>query len=405
MQILARPSDRAQHQGVETPGNLEQLSKLVQSLYGRRECTPETAPLTRRLAIFDRGVLPRWHIDDTGWRNRHRGFHHLVPAGAYAGVRAWNGREDWLAYVVPTALAVFAGDVKAAGVSRAAFTSWAAAESFSALPRTGRRCIVRPDKVGQLAELHRRTVQKCRALAVKLGLRVVVFAGRMLNVEEKWRAWNRGSKQRGLSAEVALTSPVAVDNRSRESRTNTPTRGRAPLEKKSPKIRLTRHAARDERTETASRPRPKGRAGPLDRRALIVARDLEAQIPWLRGSKPHEIIPKVHKFATDRSMPWTAQDVIWHMDSVNKARGFTSPAAAFIKTNPAGLLGWYLRDVDPQADHPRLGAFLSGTNVERRPQWCGVCDQRTRQVEIPGGLARCPACHQLGLQARPHLQI
>lgn len=378
-----------------TDDDYTELSQLVRSLYGRRECTPETASLTRRLAVFDRGVLPRWHFEDTGWANRHRGFHHLAPAGAYAGVRVWSGREDWLAYTVPTALAVFAADVKAAGISCAVFTRWAAAESFYALSRTGRRCIVLPGKAAQLAELHKRTVQKCRALAVKLGIRVIVFAGRMLTVDECFRVRQRGCRQRGLAAEVALTSPTAVDNASRRSGTNTPTRGRAPLEKKSPKISLTRHAASDERTETASPPRPKRRAGPLDRRALVVARDLETQIPWLRGSKPHEIIPKVHKFATDRSMPWTAQDVIWHMDSVNQAHGFTSPAQAFIRTNPTGLLGWYLRGVDPQADHPRLGAFLSGTNIERRRPWCGSCDQRTRQVEVTGGMARCPACHQL----------
>lgn len=390
MPILAEPL-------FESPEMLEQLSDMVRSLYGRRECTPETASLTRRLAIFDRGVLPRWHIDDSGWLNRQRGFHWLAPAGAYKAIPVWGGRDDWLAYTVPAVVATRAAELKAAGISRGTFTAWARAESLSAIPRTGRRCIVRPYNVGQLAELHKRTVQKCRALAGRLGLRVVVAGGRMLTAEEiGWHPRGyRLSRQRGLAAEAALTTPKTVDKGTSRPRTNTPTRGRRAWQRKSPQMLLTRHAASDERKETASPPRPKKRAGPLDRRPIVVARDLIDQLPWLSGCKLHQIVPKIHRFAADRSMPWTAQDVIWHMDAVNRARGFTSPAQAFVKDNPAGLLGWYLRDVDPQADHPRLGAFLSGTNVERRRPWCGACDERTRQIEVTAGMARCPACHPL----------
>jgi hypothetical protein len=83
------------------------------------------------------------------------------------------------------------------------------------------------------------------------------------------------------------------------------------------------------------------------------------------------------------------------MDSVNQRLGYTSPAQDFVRDNPAGLLAWYLRGVDPQADHPRLGAFLAGTAIEQRAPWCGDCDKASRHVQVDGLPGRCPRCHPL----------
>jgi zinc knuckle protein len=34
--------------------------------------------------------------------------------------------------------------------------------------------------------------------------------------------------------------------------------------------------------------------------------------------------------------------------------------------------------------------------ADGRPPWCGICDQRTRLIGVPGGmLARCQECHPL----------
>jgi hypothetical protein len=41
-------------------------------------------------------------------------------------------------------------------------------------------------------------------------------------------------------------------------------------------------------------------------------------------------------------------------------------------------------------------AMVPAPRPEPRPDWCGECDERTRQIEDPDGRARrCPACHPL----------
>lgn len=368
----------------------------VLELYDQREATPETAPLIRRLAPSNRFLLPHWHIDDCGWQNRHRGVHHRVPAGAYAQIPAWSGREHWLMVDMPAVLARSHAELAEAGVSVRTFTRWAEVETmYCGDERTGRRCVVKPITVAKVAGLGKSTVQKCRALAEKLGLRVVVFRGRMLNVQEKFQAWKAGSRQRGLSSEAAFTVPKSVDNQPADPPTETPTRGMGPSSEKSPSSGLTYRAASDERTETATPLRPKRRRAPRDRRASTVARDLQAQVPWLGGCTLSEIIPSVHKCATNALMPWTAYDVITHMNAVNQRLGYTSLTPTFIRTSPAAVLAWYLRGVDAQADHPRMGAFLSGTALELRAPWCGTCDQVTRHVQVGELLGRCPRCHPL----------
>jgi hypothetical protein len=38
--------------------------------------------------------------------------------------------------------------------------------------------------------------------------------------------------------------------------------------------------------------------------------------------------------------------------------------------------------------------------ARRRPDWCGRCDEETRQLDDVDGIRRCPTCHPL---ARPVL--
>lgn len=383
--------------GDPNPGN--EAPVALWELYGQRECIPGTAYLVRHFGALDPGIKPRWHHDDTGWENRSRGTHSHAPEGAYAHIRVWNGREDWLSFVVPTAMAFHADVLETEHVTRATFTRWAEAESLYANPRTGRRCIVRPITVAKVAELGKSTVDRCRRVANKLGLRVVVLPGRMLKRSETWPGRERTSRQRGMSAETAFTASGVVDNLVLKQRIEVPTRGVALLDSAGRSRGLTYRAASGESKETASPPRPKRRRKWRYQPAVTVARDLQALAPWLRGTRLGEIIRVVHRCATDPLMPWTAYDVVTHMDSVNRARGFTSMTQDHIRTTAAGLLGWYLRDVDPQADHPRLNAFQSGTAAEQRAPWCGACDQVTRHVQVDGLPGRCPRCHPLAGEA------
>ena len=42
---------------------------------------------------------------------------------------------------------------------------------------------------------------------------------------------------------------------------------------------------------------------------------------------------------------------------------------------------------------------LSLVTEEPRPEWCGRCNEFTRQLETPVGVIRCPECHPLAEEA------
>jgi len=357
----------------------------VRALYGRRSCTPERACLVRRLAGHDRGVLPRWHAGE-----QRDGIHYRAAAGAYAGLLAWSGREHFLAFVVPVAVACGREELRAAGVSAGTFVLWARVESlYCQDQRTGRRCVVRPDTVAAVSGLHERTVQRCRAVARVLGLRVAVFAGRMLNVTECVQARRRGCRQRGLSAEAAFTIPSPFRGAAVAA---TPTRGTSPRSSNSPTSAST-VAGCAEKTEAASPPLPRQRRH-RDRRPLILALRLAQLVPWLRTEQPGRLAPALTRFATAEPS-WTARDVVEVIDAANARLGYTSLTRTHVKTRPAAVLAWYLRDVDPVADHPRAVAFTAGTATEQRRPWCRQCDRQTRLVQLEATVARCPRCHPL----------
>jgi hypothetical protein len=37
----------------------------------------------------------------------------------------------------------------------------------------------------------------------------------------------------------------------------------------------------------------------------------------------------------------------------------------------------------------------SGIDGNGKPPWCGICDERTRQIDTGHGMARCQQCHPL----------
>lgn len=358
----------------------------------QRAVLPEDAPLMRLAAHADPSLLPRWHQDDRGARQQTRGHHVDAPPGAYAGIRAWNGRDHWLAYVVPTALAVRADLVRAHRVAPDTFALWARTESaYVGRPRSGRRLVVRPSTVAQVMDVAERTVQRCRALARALGLLVDVLPGRMLTLQESIACRRRGSRQRGLSTEAALTIPSTL--RRLVDRV-TPTRGGARRGKKLTLDNPTDSAAGGAAgKEAASRPpKPGRRRRPVP--VIQLARAVQDAIPWLRHETIASLIPSLHRFAM-AERPWSAADVRDGIDMVIIRRGWSAVRGERIRTRPAALLAWHLRQLDPDADHP--GPTFGPTSRAQWPTWCGHCDQQTRQRWVPeDALAyRCHVCHPL----------
>lgn len=390
---LAHPHQRRQNPTREELAAARAAVEVrLRGLDLQRAVLPDDAPLLRLAAHSDPSLLPRWHQDDRGPRQRTRGHHEDAPPGAYTGLRAWNGREHWLAYVVPTALAVGAELARSFRVAPDTFTLWARTESsYVGRPRSGRRLVVRPSTVAQVMGVTKRTVQRCRALARALGLMVDVLPGRMLTLEESTACRKRGSRQRGLSTESALTIPSVI---SRIVDRVTPTRGRDRRGKNVTLEGLTDSAASGAAgKEAATRPpKPPRRRRPAP--VVQLARAVQDAIPWLRHEAVAALIPSLHRFAmAERS--WSAADVRDGIDTVIIRRGWTAVRAERIRTRPAAVLAWHLRQLDPDTDHP--GPAFGPTSRSQWPTWCGHCDQHTRQRWVPeDALAyRCHVCHPL----------
>ncbi|MEO7061265.1 MAG: hypothetical protein ABI083_16210, partial [Lapillicoccus sp.] len=339
-----------------------------------RVCAPEHVSYVRTACLYDRSVLPRWHQDDRGDRNAHRGVHYVAPAGAYRQVRVWNGRQHWLTFVVPVAIALARttggphGEFAREELSPDTFALWARVESgYAQDQRTGRRCIVRPATVASVMGVQPNTVRKCRRVARRLGLQVVISMGRMLTSTECWAARRRGSSQRGLSTETALTIPSACAAALMQEYSDTPTSGRSPApetHRHSPPLGASARIR-----EAAPPPlRPKRRPQPAQpdrstrsarpaatrRTTARLAYDLIDTLPWLRTESPSRLIPALTRFATT-TPAWTAQDLLDAITTLRAQRGLTTTLTAdTIKTRPAVVLAAFLRQLHHHDDHPRL---------------------------------------------------
>jgi len=333
------------------PGRLGGYAARARIVRTHRVCAVEDAGFVRTACLYDRAVLPRWHQDDRGERNAHRGVHQAAPAGAYAGIRAWDGRQHWLTFVVPVAIAAHRDLLRLQELSPATFALWARVESgYAQDQRTGRRCIVRPDTVASVMGCQVNTVRKCRRIARRIGLQVVIVLGRMLSAAECWAARRRGSRQRGLSTETALTipSPIALRRVS-----DTPTRGCAAHPE------THRHSsplagAGAEQKEAAPPPHPHKKSPPGRSPTRRLAAELVHTVPWLRSERPGRLVPALSRFATARPA-WTAQDVIDAVQTIRDRRGLVTTLTDIqIRTRPAVVLAAFLRQLDHHADHPRL---------------------------------------------------
>ncbi len=361
----------------------------------QRSCAPEHAGVVRQLAAHgDRAVLPRWHQDDRGLDNAHRGVHEQAPPGAYVGIQAWGGRAHWLAVTVPVAIAIHRDVLRAEQVSPATFRLWASVESnYAQDQRTGRRCVVRPSTVASVMGMHVDVAKTCRRVARKLGLQVVVLMGRMLNLEESTGARRRGSRQRGLSTETALTIPDAVRGSLRSVDSATPTRGRARPHKTPGRFLFPRGLAADKKEAPPAPPAPMVAA-----RAL--ARALTREIPWLASERPRRITPAVTRFA-HAPVPWSATDLRLALEDLILRRDRGPIRTDRIRTRPAVLLAALLREINEHTDHPEIH---SPTPLEHlrcnRPDcdhgWIPA-DHRQELIHQllgtgPAPVRRCPDC-------------
>ena len=353
-------------------------------LLAHRRCDGRHASAVRHLCVKDREVLPRWHQDDRGPANAHRGVHVVAPEGAYARVPVWSGRDHWLAFVVPVAIATHRGLMLRAGISADTFRAWAAVKSGYAHARTGRRCITRPDTVASVVGVTARHVERCNAVARSIGLEVVILAGRMLTLEESTGARRRGSRQRGLSTEVALTVPTAlrpaVDS-------VTPTSGKTTTRKGDLRFPSSHGLAADKK-EAAAPPRLQ-EAGRRRRRARQLASDLVRIVPWLRSERPGRLAPTLSRFA-NAEPPWSAQDVAAAIETHTLQTGRGEIRVERIRTREAVLLASILREIDVDGDNSGLASSFDPAPPVPcdRPD----CDGHGWIELEDGKVAKCPAC-------------
>ncbi|WP_284252938.1 hypothetical protein [Litorihabitans aurantiacus] len=323
----------------------------------------------QELSRFEPALLPRYHQDDRGWSNRTRGFHQLAKPGAYGHIHTWHGRDDWLDVVVPLVCQLRREVLRKHSVGLDFMLRWAAAKSAYAHRRTGRRCIVRPKILAGTLSCEERQVKRANAAARELGLEVVVLRGRMLNQEESYACRRRGSRQRGLASEVALTVPPAARaaiaqaraSRSSQVSTNgascpcsvdsdTPTSGH--LRDHLPHLRRHHPCACGTKKDGAARRSP-DRRGRRTSEVLRLAQEVTRVIPWLRGESPRRLLGALRPFSVS-SAPWTAADIQFAMGAQAHRAGRRAYLTRYQTKVPWALLRHVLAQIDPYADHPRL---------------------------------------------------
>lgn len=374
---------------VETAPPLSITTALaaVRSYGALRRAEPHQRPALR--VVADAGfsdLLPRWQRFGDG-------VHEHAEPGAYADTLAWRSRRHWLEVVVPAAVEARPEALKGATgwtIGRRTFAAYCGWLASYAHAETGRRCIVRNDTIAALMGVSERTVQRCRAAAEALGLYVLVTPGRMLTQDERWRAYWSGSHQRGYANEAALVVPAWLQDaawrptpvENRPGRTPapggngeivTPPKRFNPQPDNPPvgsSLGPTEGCARGQeptpsapRLERERRARQNRSGRVYDPHALELARTLTERLPWLHGAPPGRLETGLRRFVRC-SLPWTAQDVSDAIDARNARLGNASMTADRVH-NPAALLAFFLRDLDPDSDHPRDGL---DTDAERA-QW------------------------------------
>lgn len=365
---LARPRGvRHHHLGVPSQGMLPSRGDAFErrtvrarelGLPSRPRCvlSAQHAGEVLRVAGAAPDALPRWGVNSP-----IRGDE-PVP-GARAGRIGWTSRAHYLETTVPSVLDEHLEALKAHKVARDTFMRWITAETlYVQQRRSGRSCIVRPSTLAGLLGCAKRTVQRCRAAAAELGLRIEVVAGRMLSLEECLAARKAGSPQRGLSAVADFcVPPTHKPERASHSPSSgdavvcrvTPTSGDS-LQENPDCFFPSEHRLTASRKDAASRRRQPRR---VDSPGWKLAHSLILRVPWASSLPPGRLAPLVTRFAK-AERPWTSSQLVAAMDQINVGSGpfgYTSPTRGQVK-RPLGLIKWYLDQVDELRDHPYVDA-------------------------------------------------
>lgn len=323
-------------------------------------------------------MLPRWGINSP-IRD------HGADPGQYTGTVGWMSREHYLAVTVPIAIGLRRDVLKRHGVAPDTFQRWVAAKSLYAQERRcGRTVIVKPVTLAGLMQCKKRTVQRCQAVARDIGLEIVTIPGRMLSEIECYKARKAGSPQRGLSTVSAFVVPSFMQ---RPVEHVTPTRGRSLGASVRDLPAFKPRFAGSTGAPLRSAPPPRRPKRRRTGQAWDLACDMTGRVPWLNRCSPARITGQLHRYA-HADLPWTAHRLVQAMDALHRRLNINAPTHA--KTASWALLAWYLRQIDPIADHPALDRPL----IPVIP-WCGACASDTyRWIETADHqpVHPCPRC-------------
>lgn len=327
-----------------------------------RTINPCQAPtVLRRVEITNRDDwLPRWQ--------RNSVIRHSAKTAEDEYRRQecqqWISREHYLTVVIEWAIIHYRHVLKRHNhLSPDTFRRWAAANTAYADRRSGKGVVVRPLTVASLAHMDERRVKFCLAAAREIGLLVRLIKGDKLSWPDRCKARAAGSRQTGLSTVAAFVLPADFV---KTLKPDTPPRGQLVPKSVSVRSNTSNRSAKASQTAQAPAPTrksPRRWTKPAGYRLAVEA--IQA-IPWLTtgpgGLSPGRIATQLTRFAT-APHPWTIQQLLNAMTAINRRLGHSAPDRAH---HPCSMLAWFLRQIDPIADHPAYIQDLERDNARRR---------------------------------------
>ncbi|MFD6401245.1 hypothetical protein [Nocardia sp. NPDC060249] len=264
-------------------------------------------------------------------------------------------------------------------ISRSTWMAYVIAESATADSATGRDCRPTVRRLQRLVTRSKSTIQRCRRLAVQLGVRTVVFRGRHRTKAERLESYDRQDKGRGWASVAALheSTTLAVDEKAVAELLDLGIDTPLPQSGGKSVLSLSAEKKLPEKTEDpAPRPKKTNRSAPIwDAKAVSLARNCRAdmRIPdWIAGIALGKLTAVLTPYAR---AGWLVDDVLTAIEQFRLAGHtlLTDPE------NPSGYLVHMLRRVpvnEPPAriargqrvqreHHQRFEQQLSRDDVER----------------------------------------
>ena len=372
-----------------------------------------------------------------------------LPRRARRRLAVWSSRTAYLDLVQ-----ALAGTPELRAACRRheiAVITWCATMTAAALHADGRTGELRAEQGTVAADCNReaKTVQRSLAIAAEFGIALELYRGRELGRDERMALAAEFGRhpQRGIPSvwQLAYIPPLISRRFTRLTRHHagrwiiylgpgnitgdtSDSLGLRPPSPVGAAFRVThlqlpdlhgqRPAASGRRMDAASPRQSPGKACDLRRKAAAgaLAAQMVLQLPWLAGEAVSRLTPCLTRFAT-ANVPWTAADVIAALTDQGLRRGhrLLELDPHQIHTRPAIVLAGLLRDLDVDADHPRLveleaeqrrqardAAALSIPPHECDHGWVQVVDEYGHQAvaRCVGGSACARAPHHD--EARDH---